>query len=337
MLQYPLLQKLLFKLPPECSHHLGLQGLHWLDKLHLLKDQRIMKPTKVMGLTFDNPVGLAAGLDKDGIAIDALAKLGFGFIEVGTVTPMPQPGNPKPRLFRLPQEQALINRFGFNNCGLEQFIKNIKKSQYTGVLGINIGKNFDTPLDRAVEDYLIGLKAVYPYASYIVINISSPNTQSLRELQFGALLEDLLSNMKASQTILSQTHQKWVPLVVKISPDLSEHEMMALAEQFLNHKVEGVIATNTSISRLGIKGRFAKEAGGLSGQPIFHSSTQVLKAFSHALKGQIPLIGTGGIMNREQAKEKFEVGARLIQLYSGFIYHGPELINDILQKTITTS
>ncbi len=283
-----------------------------------------------MGLKFRNPVGLAAGLDKNGEHVDALAALGFGFIEIGTVTPRPQPGNPKPRMFRIVQKQAIINRLGFNNDGVDQLLSNISDAQFPqrgGILGINIGKNFDTPIENAVDDYLICLERVYQAASYVTVNISSPNTKNLRDLQNDAALDALLGGLKAAQNRLAEKHGKYVPLVLKIAPDLEDAQIQSIADLLRLHRMDGVIATNTTLSRDGVEGKVnASEAGGLSGAPLFKRATAVLNKLAVALAGEIPIIGVGGIMTGDDALAKREAGASLVQLYSGFIYRGPALI-----------
>ena len=284
-----------------------------------------------MGLEFPNPVGLAAGLDKDAAHIDALAALGFGFIEVGTVTPRPQPGNPLPRLFRVTEKEALINRMGFNNAGVDALLRNIERSRYGtrggGILGINIGKNADTPLERAAEDYEVALQKVYSRASYVTINVSSPNTKGLRDLQQQAPLEDLLQKISLQREKLSERHGRRVPLALKISPDLQDREIQDVADAVRRHRLDALIATNTSTSRIAVeKLRFGNEAGGLSGAPIRSLATAVLRKFSERLKDEVLLIGAGGILSGGDAKEKIAAGASLVQLYTGLIYRGPELV-----------
>lgn len=337
---YPAIRSLLFCFDPEKTHDLTLK---WLKKIEsssiqgVIAQQLSPDPVEVFGITFPNRIGLAAGLDKNGAYIDALASLGFGHIEVGTVTPRPQPGNPKPRLFRIPKAKAIINRFGFNNDGVEQLIENVKKSNFNGVLGINIGKNFDTPVEDAVNDYLICMSKVYQYASYITINISSPNTANLRQLQFGEALEALLAAVMLKQVELAKTHGKKVPVLVKIAPDLNEDEIKQLAQTFIKHSIDGVIATNTTFSREGVKDLpHAEEQGGLSGAPVFDASTQVLKILLKEANGAFPVIGVGGIDSDIAAKNKLDAGASLIQLYSGFIYEGPGLLQRI-SKLISAS
>ena len=331
---YPLARTALFALDPELAHNLALGSLQKLQKLHLaqLMGACIYAPVEVMGLKFSNPVGLAAGLDKNGEYIDALAAMGFGFIEVGTVTPRPQPGNPKPRMFRLKEHEALINRLGFNNLGLDAFVANVRGAKFKGVLGLNIGKNADTPTDNAVDDYMTCLKGVYPFASYVTVNISSPNTKGLRDLQAAAQLDKLLSTLKAEQVRLAKKHKKHVPLVLKIAPDLDLKSIREIAALTLESGFEGIIATNTTISRDAVRDHpLAKETGGLSGRPLFSSSTEVLRELARALKGNIPLIGVGGIMSGADAKAKMNAGASLVQIYTGFIYRGPDLIRDAVR------
>ena len=330
---YRLLRLVLFQFDAEISHRIALCCLKFFYRCGILRFTRIEKPVEIMGLRFPNPVGLAAGLDKNAEYIDALAALGFGFIEVGTITPRPQPGNPKPRLYRLPPVRGLINRMGFNSKGLEYAIHQIKRSKYQGILGINIGKNFDTPNDRALDDYLIGLRAVYPYASYITVNISSPNTEGLRELQFGEYLNHLLENLKSERQKLSRQYHKIVPLVVKIAPDLTEEEIQNIASCLLKHEIDGVCAVNTTLSREGITELpQANERGGLSGAPLFNKAVKVVTILTHCLKGKIPIIAVGGICKPSNAKVFFAAGASLVQLYTGFIYEGPRLIKLIVEN-----
>lgn len=327
---YSLLRPLLFRLDAEKAHHLTLDSLRFVQRLHLapLFAPRVScRPRTVMGLKFPNPVGLAAGLDKDGAYIDALAALGFGFIEVGTVTPRPQPGNPRPRLFRIPESQAIINRMGFNNQGVDNLLVNVRRARFRGILGINIGKNFDTPLERAADDYLVCLRKVYGDASYVTVNISSPNTKDLRQLQQAGELGQLLSRLKEAQSDLAARHGKYVPLAIKIAPDLADEQIQAIGELLLQHRVDGVIATNTTIDRTGVEGSpAASETGGLSGAPVRAKSTKVIARLSETLSGRIPVIGVGGILSGADACEKMEAGASLVQLYSGLIYRGPDLV-----------
>lgn len=334
---YSLARPLLFTLAPERAHELTLSLLKSTHKLGLMRQNIAAKPVTCMGIEFPNPVGLAAGLDKNGAYIDALAGLGFGFIEIGTITPRPQQGNPLPRLFRIPQAKAIINRMGFNNDGVDQLIENVKAAKFKGVLGINIGKNADTPVEKAVDDYLICLEKVYNYASYITVNISSPNTKNLRSLQSGDALTELLETLKKRQLELAEEHQHYVPLVLKVAPDLEAEDIQFIAKQLLQFKIDGLIVTNTTLSREGVENLpFGDEAGGLSGAPVFEKSTACLKAFAEVLKGQIPLIGVGGILSGEQALAKQNAGANLVQVYSGLIYTGPTLIQECVSAMKTT-
>ncbi|HSS46611.1 MAG TPA: quinone-dependent dihydroorotate dehydrogenase [Burkholderiales bacterium] len=329
---YSLLRPLLFRLDPETSHHLTLELLRCTSGLNrLFAKAAAGKPCQVMGLDFPNPVGLAAGLDKNGEYIDALATLGFGFIEVGTVTPRPQPGNTRPRLFRVPQARALVNRMGFNNHGVDRLIENIRRARYKGILGINIGKNADTPMENAADDYIACLRKVYPFASYVAINISSPNTRGLRTLQQKQELDSLLSVLKEEHKKLAKLFGKQAPLVLKIAPDLSEQEISDIAELLLAHKIDGVIATNTTVARAGIEG-LSQESGGVSGAPLNEKSTAVIRQLAAALQGQLPIIGVGGIMSGANASEKLQAGASLVQIYSGLIYRGPALVAEIIES-----
>ena len=321
---------LLLLLPPETAHSLALNSLKFLQKFKFNKKIPSYKPCTVMGLEFSNPVGLAAGLDKNAEYIDCLASLGFGFIEVGTITPEAQPGNPKPRLFRLRKNQAIINRMGFNNHGIDQLLKNVKAAKFKGILGINIGKNFNTPLEEAIDDYLIGLEKAYPFADYITVNISSPNTPGLRQLQQADQLDSMLKALKTDQQELASKHNKYVPLVVKIAPDLTQEEVKDIANTLLASKIDGVIATNTTLSRDNlISEAYINETGGLSGSPLSTKSTDIIKQLNAILKGKIPIIAVGGIMTAADAKEKFQAGASLVQIYTGLIYNGPKLIHEI--------
>ena len=286
-------------------------------------------PRQVMGLTFPNAVGLAAGLDKNAAHLDALATLGFGHIEVGTVTPRPQSGNPKPRLFRLPSAAAIINRMGFNNLGVDALVANVQRSAYRGILGINIGKNKDTSNAQAVDDYLLCLEKVYPHASYVTINISSPNTQHLRDLQKDEALDALLSSIKLRQATLAQQHGRYVPIALKIAPDLDDSQIAAIAALLMVHQVDGVIATNTTLSRNEVRGLpHANEAGGLSGAPVRGASLRVIRTLGRHLQGSVPIIGVGGVLTGADAVEKINAGAALVQLYSGLIYRGPALVKE---------
>jgi len=329
---YQLARKILFLLPPELAHLLSLHVLDLINLSGLLRviaGKRVNNPVRVMGIDFPNPVGLAAGLDKNAEHINTLHNCGFGFIEVGTVTPVAQPGNPRPRLFRLEKELAIINRMGFNNRGVEYLIKQVKRSRHKCVLGINIGKNKNTPLESAVDDYLAAYKIVYHYADYVTVNISSPNTPGLRELQHGEELEKLLRTLKDEQKKQVANGENYVPLVVKIAPDLSEQEIQDLANTFIKVKIDGVIATNTTNARPGLENTpVASESGGLSGLPLLNMSDLVVKQLSKNLRGEIPVIAVGGIMSLEDAQHKIDLGASLVQIYTGFIYHGPALVSE---------
>ncbi|AUH00467.1 quinone-dependent dihydroorotate dehydrogenase [Prodigiosinella confusarubida] len=331
---YPLIRNVLFQFDPERVHEFTIQLLHRIahTPLELLVRQSVpTKPVTCMGLSFNNPLGLAAGLDKDGECIDTLGAMGFGHIEVGTVTPRPQPGNDKPRLFRVVEAEGLINRMGFNNRGVDYLVENVKKARFGGVLGINIGKNKDTPVEQGKEDYLICMDKVYSHAGYIAINISSPNTPGLRTLQYGDALDDLLQSVKNKQSELEQRHQKYVPVAVKIAPDLSDDELIQIADSLVRHNIDGVIATNTTLDRQLIQGlNHCGQTGGLSGLPLQSRSTEVIRRLSLELNGRLPIIGVGGIDSLISAREKMVAGATLIQIYSGFIFHGPRLIKDIV-------
>ena len=331
---YPLLRPLLFSLDPETSHNVTLKLLkagHNMGLTGLIQPSIENKPVTVMGLNFKNPVGLAAGLDKNGDYIDALAGLGFGFIEIGTVTPRPQTGNPKPRLFRVPEHQGIINRMGFNNYGIDYLIQQVQAAQYQGIIGINIGKNADTPIENATEDYLIGLRKAYAHASYITINISSPNTKNLRQLQQGDEIKSLIAALKEEQLKLQTQSQRYVPLALKIAPDLTSEEIAHIAKLLLEFNIDAVIATNTTISRDVIRGHaLANEAGGLSGKPVQQKSTEVVRVLAAELNGKLPIIAAGGIFSADDAKEKLNEGASLVQVYSGLIYQGSQLVADIV-------
>jgi dihydroorotate dehydrogenase len=295
---------------------------------------RSSNPVDVMGLHFPNRVGLAAGLDKNGSAIDGLSGLGFGFLEVGTVTPRAQPGNPKPRLFRLPEHQAIINRMGFNNAGVDALGERLAHVRYRGILGINIGKNFDTPMEKAVDDYLICLDKAYPLASYIAVNISSPNTKNLRQLQGASELDALLGTLKSRQTALADRHGKYVPLALKIAPDLDSGQIVNIADALKRHRIDAVIATNTTLGREGVEASpLANEAGGLSGSPLFEKSTAVIRDLAQALGGELPIIAAGGITSGARARAKLDAGAALVQIYSGLIYRGPQLVRECIEAT----
>ena len=333
---YPLIQKLLFTQDAEWSHDFSI---NWLKRTqnnvlnHIYKQNIADKPVQVLGLTFKNPVGLAAGLDKNGECIDAFAAMGFGFIEIGTVTPKPQLGNDKPRMFRLPKSQAIINRMGFNNKGVDNLVENVKQANYSGILGINIGKNKDTPEEEALSDYLICLRKVYNYASYVTVNISSPNTPGLRNLQHGEALDELLNGLKTEQKILEKQHSKYVPILVKIAPDLSDQEIVDMSNSLINAKIDGVIATNTTLDREDVKGQpHAEEMGGLSGAVLTAKSQAITEKLANEIAGRMPVIGVGGIHSAKSAKARIEAGSSLIQVYSSLIYQGPKLIKEIVNS-----
>jgi len=329
---YDLARQILFKLSAETSHDLSLDligagGRLGLNRLLAKPPARV--PTTVMGLHFPNPVGLAAGLDKNGAAIDGFAQLGFGFVEIGTVTPRPQPGNPRPRLFRLPEATAIINRMGFNNLGVDHLVERVKAARYEGVLGINIGKNFDTPVERAQDDYLLCLDKVHAHASYVTVNVSSPNTPGLRSLQFGDSLKALLEALATRREALALASGRRVPLAIKIAPDMTDEETAQVAAALLATGMDAVIATNTTLSREGVQGLpHGEEAGGLSGAPVREKSTHTVRVLAGELKGAIPIIAAGGITEGAHAAEKIQAGASLVQVYSGFIYRGPALIRE---------
>ena len=342
-MSYGLLRPLLFTLDPERAHTLSIaalealghmpRGLARVARRYTAHDPRLAQD--FWGLHFANPVGLAAGYDKDARAAAALPALGFGFIEIGTITPRPQPGNPKPRLFRIPEARAIVNRMGFNNEGVDRLLENVRAARFPkqgGILGINIGKNATTPIEKAAEDYLVCLDKVYGDASYVTVNISSPNTKNLRELQKDEALDDLLSQLKSRQEQLADRHGKYVPMTLKIAPDLDDEQIAAIADALRRHRMDGVIATNTTLSREGVEGLpHADEAGGLSGAPVFRKSTEVLRKLSAALAGELPIIGVGGILSGADAAEKIRAGANLVQFYSGFIYRGPELVGEVAE------
>lgn len=329
---YSLAKKLLFTLSGEAAHQLALESLDAAAHLRLIKpfvQPMLQAPVEVMGLTFPNAVGLAAGLDKNADHLNSLGALGFGFIEVGTVTPRPQPGNPKPRLFRIAEQEAIINRMGFNNKGLNHLLAQVQKRRYSGLLGINLGKNLTTPVDRAVDDYLLGLEGVYPLADYVTVNISSPNTPGLRSLQYGEALKDLLKPLKEAQARLADLHQRYVPLVVKVAPDMNDEELQSLATTLRELKLDGVIATNTTLDKTAVAGlKHGDEQGGLSGRPLTQASCLITRKLAEALEGELPIIGVGGIFSAEDAVERIKAGASLIQIYTGFIYRGPGLIHE---------
>ncbi|MCV2884149.1 quinone-dependent dihydroorotate dehydrogenase [Aestuariibacter sp. AA17] len=331
---YSLLKTFLLNQDPEWSHDFTI---NWLKKtqhsfLNFTYKQPVEdKPVECFGLTFKNPVGLAAGLDKNGECIDAFAAMGFGFIEVGTVTPKPQTGNDKPRLFRIPEKNAIINRMGFNNKGVDYLVDRVKEAKYTGILGINIGKNKTTPEENALDDYVICLRKVYEYASYVTVNISSPNTPGLRNLQYGDALDALLSGLKAEQLALAEKHGKYVPVVIKIAPDLSDDEVASIAESLTRSKMDGVITTNTTLDRESVVGLpHAQEAGGLSGAVLTEKSQHITAEMVKCLNGAMPVIGVGGINNVASAKARLDAGATLVQVYSALIYQGPPLVKSIV-------
>ena len=329
---YDLLRSLMFRLPAETSHDLALDMIGAAGRLRLA-DKLVRRvpsqPVQVMGLTFDNPVGLAAGLDKNAVAVDGLAAMGFGSIEVGTVTPRPQPGNPKPRLFRLTEQLAIINRFGFNNQGVDAMLERLDGVRYQGVLGINIGKNAVTPVENAVDDYLYCLRKVYDRASYVTVNLSSPNTPGLRTLQYGEALKVLLGQIKQCQQQLAAERGRYVPIAIKIAPDMTAEEVTLVGATLLEEGMDAVIATNTTLDRSAVADSpYANEAGGLSGAPLTDMSTEVIRLLADELKGRTPIIGVGGIFSGADAADKIAAGASLVQLYSGFIYRGPELVRE---------
>lgn len=333
---YRIMRSFLFMLNPEKAHDFSIKQLKLTQGtiLDFIYRQRVQnRPVQVMGLTFPNSVGLAAGLDKNAECIDAFGAMGFGHIEVGTVTPVAQPGNESPRMFRVLESEGIINRMGFNNEGVENLIKNVQDSNFKGVIGINIGKNLSTAVEQGKDDYLLCMDKVYPYADYIAVNISSPNTPGLRSLQYGEALDELLDVLKTRQNELQVKYNKYVPIALKVAPDLSDQEIVSIAASLLKYKIDGLIATNTTLDREMVKGMsHAGEAGGLSGRPLQNKSTAVIAKFAAQLKGEIPIIGVGGIDNVIAAKEKIQAGASLVQIYSGFIYNGPQLVKNIVNN-----
>lgn len=336
---YSLIRKALFSLEPEQAHDLTIHALKTAGRFpfYPLLTSLLACPQgqakTVMGITFKNPIGLAAGADKNAEAIDGFGALGFGFIEVGTVTPLAQDGNAKPRQFRLVEAEGIINRNGFNNKGIDYLIENVKKAKYDGVLGINIGKNKMTPIERGKEDYLFCLNKAYNYADYITVNISSPNTPDLRQLQYGEALDDLLQSIKQRQKVLAEQYNKYVPIAVKIAPDLTEAELVQIADTLRRHRIDGVVATNTTISRENVQHlKHAQEIGGLSGKPLQQKSTEIIARLSQELNNEIPIIGSGGIDGVQNAQEKIAAGADLLQIYSGLIYHGPKLVHELVRE-----
>ena len=338
---YSLARPFLFCLDAERAHDLALLSIETAYRTGLnplLAAKPAPLPTQVFGLSFANPVGLAAGLDKNGAHIDALAALGFGFIEIGTITPRAQTGNPKPRMWRLPEHRAVINRLGFNNEGVDALVRNVERARYNGVLGINIGKNKDTPNERATEDYLFCLERVYARASYITVNISSPNTQGLRDLQEEETLRRFVGTLREAQERLAGQHGTRKPMLLKIAPDLSEAELDGIAQVLLTARIDGVICTNTTIDRSAIAGAtHAEEAGGLSGKPLFEKATSVLRGMAKRFGAKIPLVGVGGILSGADAAAKMAAGANLVQFYSGMVYRGPELIRECVDAIKTAS
>jgi dihydroorotate dehydrogenase len=331
---YRATRPLLFQLDPETAHALSLKSLRLFERAGLSRMIAAPvphRPVRAMGLEFPNPLGLAAGLDKHAEYVDCLGKLGFGFLEIGGVTPRPQPGNPRPRVFRLPAAEAIINRFGFNSVGVDRFVANLRKSHYTGILGVNLGKNKDTPNERAVEDYAASLEKIYPHAHFATINVSSPNTADLRRLQSAEELAPLLSAMHAQRERLAQKHGRRVALAVKIAPDIDDEAINAVARVAVEQRMDAIIATNTTTSRDRVRGLpHAEETGGLSGAPLREMSTEVVRKLARALDGAIPIIGVGGIMTAAHAREKLQAGATLLQIYSGLVYRGPDVVRDIL-------
>lgn len=327
---YSLVRKFIFSMQPESAHEFTIKALKMAGKLPFPIFPTPDNPVEVMGLKFKNPIGLAAGADKNGEAIDGFGKLGFGFIEVGTVTPLAQDGNPKPRQFRILEAEGIINRNGFNNLGVDVLVENVKRAKYDGILGINIGKNAVTPIENALDDYQICLRKVYEHADYITVNISSPNTKNLRSLQYGEALDELLSGLKAEQAQLSQKFQQYKPLVLKIAPDLTEEEIASVADSLIRHRIDGVIAGNTTLSRETVAGLTnAEQVGGLSGKPLNALSTKLIMQLANELNGALPIIGSGGIHSLASGQEKIDAGAKLLQVYSGLIYEGPGLIQTL--------
>ncbi|HEX7349027.1 MAG TPA: quinone-dependent dihydroorotate dehydrogenase [Rhodanobacteraceae bacterium] len=334
---YTLLRPLLFALEAEAAHRVTLYGLGVAERSRLMRfvtgPLPARLPVRAFGIDFPNPVGLAAGLDKNGEYIDALAALGFGFIEIGTVTPRPQPGNPRPRLFRLPGHEAIINRMGFNNLGVDALARNVERAHWRGVLGINIGRNKDTPNARAVDDYLACLKRVYPLASYVTVNVSSPNTPGLRELQQGDSLKRLIDALANAREQLATQHGARKPILLKIAPDLDDAHMDAIATTLLASNLDGLICTNTTVDRTSVAGSmYANEVGGLSGRPLLEAATDILRGMARRLRGRMPLIGVGGILTGSDAADKISAGAALVQIYSGLIYRGPWLLTECVEE-----
>ncbi len=336
LVPYGLVKSILFWFDPETSHELSLKGLNLLHKFNLISflfGKTKSKPVMVMGINFPNRVGLAAGLDKDGEYFQALSECGFGFVEIGTVTPVAQDGNEKPRLFRITEAQAIINRMGFNNKGVDHLLSQVKNSGFKGVLGINIGKNKYTSEENSVNDYLICFEKVYEHADYVTINISSPNTPGLRDMQFGDSLSNLLRDLKSKQQELTKQLDRYVPLVVKVAPDMDDEAFEAVAQTFIKYSIDGVIVSNTTLSRQGVEGlQYADEQGGLSGVPLKDRSDHALQVMASHLKGEIPIIAVGGISSANNAEKKIQLGASLVQLYTGFIYQGPALVHACVDR-----
>lgn len=331
---YDIARPLLFSLDAETAHELTLHALALAGRLLPPGKPEAAPTVEVMGLRFPNRIGLAAGLDKNGEAIDGLARMGFGFIEIGTITPRAQPGNPRPRMFRLPEAHAIINRMGFNNHGVDALLAHVGAAKYRGILGINIGKNADTPIERAADDYLACLDKVYAQASYVTVNISSPNTKNLRQLQGESELDDLLGRLKAAQSRLADTHGRYVPLTLKIAPDLDDAQIVNIADALRRHRIDAVIATNTTITRDKVQGLpHGNEPGGLSGAPVFDASTAVVRRLAGALAGELPIIAAGGVLDGSGARAKIDAGAALVQLYSGLVYRGPALVRECVRAT----
>ncbi|WP_394131995.1 quinone-dependent dihydroorotate dehydrogenase [Shewanella maritima] len=333
---YKLAQKVMFQMDPEVAHNIAIGSLKMTgnNPLNCFYSQNVKStPVECMGLTFPNPVGLAAGLDKDGESIDAFYAMGFGHIEVGTVTPRPQPGNDQPRLFRLKPAKGIINRMGFNNKGVDNLVRNLMAKKSDIMVGVNIGKNKDTPVEQGKDDYLICMDKVYQHSAYIAVNISSPNTPGLRTMQYGELLDDLLNSIKVKQSELAQKHGKYVPVALKIAPDLTLEEIQSIAESLKKNNFDAVIATNTTLSRDNVQGLDnAEETGGLSGKPLTELSTKVIKQLAECIDGAIPIIGVGGINSAKDAQDKLDAGATMLQIYSGFIYQGPQLVKEIVDQ-----
>jgi dihydroorotate dehydrogenase len=331
---YNLVRPFLFSFDPEAAHEVAIAGLHITGRLLPAGRPHGAPPVEVMGLTFPNRIGLAAGLDKNGEAIDGLALMGFGFLEIGTVTPRAQPGNPRPRMFRLPEARAIINRMGFNNHGVDALVANARAAKYKGILGINIGKNVGTPMERATDDYLEAFSKVYAVASYVAVNVSSPNTKDLRQLQGASELDGLLASLKEAQHRLTEQHGRYVPLALKIAPDLDAVEVSDIADALRRHRIDAVIATNTTLARDRVEGlQHTDQTGGLSGAPLLEASTAVVRQLSQELAGEVPIIAAGGVLDGAGARAKLEAGASLVQLMSGLVFRGPGLVRECVKAT----